>query len=1071
MGRVRVLVLVVLLGCGGEESPTASFAPGTDAGLDVAVADDAPGAADSITGGGDDGGTNGPDTAADASTAPDLATHDAAWDTSADAPTDAGEAPEDALPPPENSCCETSQAPGCKDEGIAACVCAQVPVCCQEEWTGKCIEAATILCKAGCGGGGGGGGGGGADCGDGTCDTGETCETCPGDCGACPGTGDCCAAKGTPACESTEITNCVCAVDSYCCATAWDALCVQEAGTDCGAGCAVVDQCGDGTCGAGEGCDDCPADCGVCDPGDCCTARTTPGCGSAGIQSCVCEADPFCCATAWDNLCVIGAKDTCGASCEAPQGCGDGICGPTETCGTCPADCGPCGGDCCLPGPGPGCADAVIQSCVCAGDAFCCDTQWDDLCATAAKTCGAVCDGGCDCAWASGTCGPQTAMLEVVPRDVWAQPVAGKVEVTAGTAVSPLAGAVWTIPLCGKSSLSVTVSAALHDPLTGTLAYDGSATTSAMTFKPAPGAPKAAWALTTDLRTVGAKQVRFYTVHTGLAHHWFAPAGRPARPGTRVTLLRDGLQAWATVTADLSLAAERVMASSWWWTSELEVLRDPATHMFLSASDRWKNTIMGKLEALQGIDRRVMVNQFYSQDGLLSNLTVDDELLAKAKAPGDDFEYLGMANDVHGKFVVTPKAADFGARLKAVSGATQVASAPYPAFSGPIAVDTTALPLGVGWLDVPIASWHQKFMSIDAEVAFVGGMNFKTTDWDGSDHTVFNELRMQFKASTADRQKVKAKKKTPDFGPRKDYMMRLEGPAAVDVEDVFRERWLAQIAAGALYADLATPFAAGKPAPPKADGVQAQVVATMPAPFSENAILEALLRAVSRAEKYIFIEDQYFRAPLLMDKVTERMNQVPALVLIVVTNPMNEWADPGCWQTYLLNEKLAKAFPTRYRTYQTQSFDAVDTGCTFCIDEVDAHFVPHDLHSKMVLIDDVWMEVGSCNSNNRGLLYEGELAVVAYDPATVSKARDAVLSNIVGPDYPAGTPPSQLISLMDARAKKNQEVWDAWDKEGMDLNLNGAPLPAKYQPSGFLYPLTFGAPKDCFIENVGPDVM
>lgn len=1090
--RVVAALLMVVAACdSGESGSVGSFVPGGDGGGGDTTFGGKDDAANDIGGGGVpdsatpvDGGPGAGDAATDAgddtATLPDGVT-DVGFPP--DATPDIHEEEDLVEPPaPENSCCELSDAPGCVDEGIMDCVCAEVPVCCQTEWTGKCIEAATVFCKAGCGGGGGGGGGTGAGCGDGTCDAEESCESCPADCGACAGTGDCCAPHDTTGCASLDITNCVCAMDDYCCATAWDALCVQEAGTQCGAGCVVVSSCGDGTCDADEGCDDCPSDCGVCDPGDCCTPRDTPGCGAPGIQACVCEADPFCCATAWDSLCVIGAKDTCGATCDAPTPiCGDGVCDGAEGCDSCAKDCGACGGgDCCVESTTPGCSDPAVQACVCAGDDFCCTSAWDDLCAGAAEGCGAVCGGGggCECSWATGACGSQSAMLEVIPLDVWAQALPkATVQATpaGGSPVSSAGGATWTIPLCGKATFGLSVTAPLHDALTGSLTYDGSGASAAMAFKPVAGGTKAAWALTTDLRMVGGKQTRFYTVHTGLAHWWFAPAGRPARPGTRFALLRDGMQAWATVTADLSLAADRVMASSWWWTSELEVLRDPATHMFLSPEERWKNTIMAKLEALQGVDRRVMVNQFYSQDGLLSNVTIDDELIAKAKTAGDDFEFLGAANDVHGKFVVTPKAADFAGRLKAAGGtkpgATVVASAPYPAFSGPIAVDTTVLPLGLGWLEIPIASWHQKFATIDGEVAFIGGMNFKITDWDTSDHTIFNELRMQFDATTADRQKVKAKKKDSDLSPRKDYMARIEGPAAVDAEDVFRERWAAQIAAGVQYADQSTTFSPGKPAAPLADGVQVQVVATMPAPFSEHAILEALLRAVGRAEKYIFIEDQYFRAPLLLDKVIERMNQVPGLVLIVVTNPMAEWSDPGCWQTYLLNEKLQKAFPTRYRTYRTQSFDWVDTGCTFCIDEVDAHFVPHDLHSKIVLIDDVWMEIGSCNSNNRGLLYEGELAVVVYDPPTVSKARDAILGNIVGPDYKAGTAPSQLIGLMDGRAKKNQDVWAAWDKEGMDLDLDGDPLPAKYKPSGFVYPLQFGDPNDCFIENVGPDMM
>lgn len=49
-------------------------------------------------------------------------------------------------------------------------------------------------------------------------------------------------------------------------------------------------------------------------------------------------------------------------------------------------------GDCCTGHMAPGCEHAPIQVCVCTLDAFCCNTSWDDTCAsTAVASCGAVC--------------------------------------------------------------------------------------------------------------------------------------------------------------------------------------------------------------------------------------------------------------------------------------------------------------------------------------------------------------------------------------------------------------------------------------------------------------------------------------------------------------------------------------------------------------------------------------------------------------------------------------------------------------------------------------------------------
>jgi hypothetical protein len=329
-------------------------------------------------------------------------------------------------------------------------------------------------------------------CGDGACDPGETCTDCAQDCGPCGGSGDCCAPQDGPGCGDAAIQACVCAQDDFCCTNTWDSLCVGEVeefgcgacggggdefcpgytGTsscctdadacgwaadgicDCQGTCAWDSDdcggggptCGDGACEAGETCTTCEADCGPCGgAGDCCEVQSAPGCGDPGIQACVCAQDDYCCATAWDSVCVgevedfgCGACDgggddfcpgytgtsscctgtdpcdwgsdgicdcqgTCawdGEDCGPTSFCGDGACDPDESCTTCEQDCGPCGGggDCCEAQDGPGCGDAAIQACVCAQDDFCCTNTWDSVCVGEVEEfgCGACGGGGED---------------------------------------------------------------------------------------------------------------------------------------------------------------------------------------------------------------------------------------------------------------------------------------------------------------------------------------------------------------------------------------------------------------------------------------------------------------------------------------------------------------------------------------------------------------------------------------------------------------------------------------------------------------------------------------------------
>jgi len=115
--------------------------------------------------------------------------------------------------------------------------------------------------------------------------------------------------------------------------------------------------------------------CGSCSEPSCCEAHGGIGCADAEVEQCVCDQDPYCCATAWDSLCVAEVESL--------------------GCGTCAA------GSCCEQ-HGPGCEDAEVQQCVCDADPYCCATAWDSLCV------GEVESLGC------GTCGPACGTDEQV---------------------------------------------------------------------------------------------------------------------------------------------------------------------------------------------------------------------------------------------------------------------------------------------------------------------------------------------------------------------------------------------------------------------------------------------------------------------------------------------------------------------------------------------------------------------------------------------------------------------------------------------------------------------------------
>ena len=663
-----------------------------------------------------------------------------------------------------------------------------------------------------------------------------------------------------------------------------------------------------------------------------------------------------------------------------------------------------------------------------------------------------------------------SAVLEIYPMDLWAQFLPTQeyqIDVTvAGSALSYSGSPVLTVPLTEAATVNVELSAPNHHSLQVAVEYDGGSGLDGATLFKGNEAEGQGVSFSHEMRDVDGEALPVHALYLGLRHLWFSAQGRPARRGNDVEMLMDGEQAWGSVYEELQVATGRVELSTWWWASDFELVRDLANHHTLDEATRWQNTVMGVMES-NSAHKRILVGQFWGQDGLLDWVNIDDEIKAYGEVPNDDFEFMGHANETEGVFMFEPSPFSFGDRVRSAHTETEARdfeTEPDIVSNVPSRmVDLTEWPVGV---ELQHASYHQKFMVIDDTVAYVGGMNFQEIDWDSSAHEVFDHRRMPFDASQAERQAVMDKEELPNTVPRKDYMVRVEGPAAQDVAEVFKIRWDHQIAQDVEYAENSTSFDVERSIPNAGD-MQIQVTATLPEPFWEHAIAESWLNAVAMAEEFILIEDQYFRMPMVNDAIVERMNAVPGLRLIVITNPVNEWVDPGCPWTYKSHELFRSNFPDRYMLYQLRAFDYVET---WGIDETESRYQGISIHAKMLIVDDVFMSVGSCNKNNRGLVYEGELNVAILDPDWVRDARRSILASML----PAGTPTTDDVAtwwdqFLQAAAW-NDQVYANWEDEGFDINLNGDPLPAEYTPDGFVHTFEPGPVEDCFLESVGPDM-
>jgi hypothetical protein len=297
--------------------------------------------------------------------------------------------------PAAGNCCAPKTTPACADAPCCTIVCSQDPFCCDVQWDEFCAGAAEKICGA-----------------------------CADPCGD-PDAGDCCVPQQGPGCNNADCCEGVCAGDPFCCDTQWDAICAQTAQLVCG------------VCGIG---------CGNPAAGDCCEAHPEPACSDPACCVPICAADSFCCDVEWDAKCAASAVEFCGAcgdQCGSPitgaccvphpePACDDAACCKTvcaadpfcckvewdevcaqsalEVCGVCGIGCGvPTAGSCCTPHATPSCADALCCEAICSLDGFCCDTEWDQLCADAAAILCADCGGGCGDPTGPSCCEPHAA--------------------------------------------------------------------------------------------------------------------------------------------------------------------------------------------------------------------------------------------------------------------------------------------------------------------------------------------------------------------------------------------------------------------------------------------------------------------------------------------------------------------------------------------------------------------------------------------------------------------------------------------------------------------------------------
>ncbi|GAB9476670.1 Phospholipase d gamma 2 [Globisporangium polare] len=274
-------------------------------------------------------------------------------------------------------------------------------------------------------------------------------------------------------------------------------------------------------------------------------------------------------------------------------------------------------------------------------------------------------------------------------------------------------------------------------------------------------------------------------------------------------------------------------------------------------------------------------------------------------------------------------------------------------------------------------SHHQKTLVIESSsgtIAYVGGIDLTVGRWDDLKHS--------------------------QPAGWMDCHVRIAGSAAADVAANFLSRWNSSVKPGDSFtgerSEFANPEYTALPEmtrtnlPVQSHGHHAvQIVRTYnpgyreleAAPIGERSLFDARIKAIRTAKNYIYIEDQYF--VLVPQLLEELMKVLPGLQRLIVVVQR-----PGSDENYAAYKKLLhdmaaplqRRFPNKLQLYTTKQQRNIY------------------VHTKLVLVDDVYLSIGSANWNDCSMLLDSELNANVVDQELVT-SRDGVRVTELALDY------------------------------------------------------------------------
>jgi phospholipase D1/2 len=294
------------------------------------------------------------------------------------------------------------------------------------------------------------------------------------------------------------------------------------------------------------------------------------------------------------------------------------------------------------------------------------------------------------------------------------------------------------------------------------------------------------------------------------------------------------------------------------------------------------------------------------------------------------------------------------------------------------------------------ACHHQKIAVIDDAIAFVGGLDFTHERWDTPRHKPWKLNRFY------DGQR---------YQPFHDTVAMVEGPVARDIGFLARHRLKRSVVSrGRAMGGVSPVRHANIPWPSSVpvDVKETEVGVCRTEPEQDTRpqireIEEHYLACIKAAKRFIYIENQYFTAGSIIETLRKTLREPngPEIILII---------PKGC--TGWMEEVSLGAMRSQAIAHlrKQDRFRRLHVYYPFIDGLISQHYVK--VHDKLMIVDDLYLHLGSANLCNRSLAVDTECDLV-FEGHSHPDVRGAIkhLRERLIAEHAGGTPESVDVTF------------------------------------------------------------